>query len=214
VDIPLFLERAAILRSSRATATIDTTSFKWEWSREPPTSRVTITGPDDEATTAFFVRVREFDVPGKMLYVGKYIDLLASTAAGERAEVLKHVRAAHSDLGLVPYRWHALVLGDDAKPRDVWELWTYGYVLHTDQAKRETYEALDELVKGMVRWISHVYAADLYHVVAVVEAMLRDPSLDLGRVQRAFWGTRPEFRHVVGEEHVFMKAVTSLDGGE
>jgi len=214
VDVPLFLERAAILRSSRAIATIESAAIKWAWSREPPSSKVTVTGPDDEATTAFFARVREFDVPGKMVYVGKYIDLLASTATGDRAGVLEHVRAAHGVVGLVPNRWHALVLGDDARPRDVWELWTYGHVLHTDPAKRETYAALDELQQGMVRWISHVYAADVYHVVTVVEAMLLDPALDLERVRVAFWGTRPEFRHMVPPEEAFMKAVTSLDGVE
>jgi hypothetical protein len=148
VDVPLFLERAAVLRSSRATASIDSTAFHWEWSRETSQSKVTIEGPDDEATTAFSVRVRDFDVRGNMSYVAKYIDLMAGTATGARAEVLAHVRDAHAAIGLVPYNWHTIALGDDAKPREVWELWTYGYVLHTDPGKRATYEGLDELVRA------------------------------------------------------------------
>jgi hypothetical protein len=214
VDVPLFLERAAVLRSSRATASIDRAAFRWEWSREPPSEQVTVTGPDDEATTAFFVRLRDFDIPGKMVYVGKYIDLLASSATGNRALVLEHVRAAHDVVGLVPHRWHTFVLGDDAKPRQVWELWTYGFVLHDDPDKREKYASLDPLRQGMVRWISHVYAADVYHVVTVVEAMLRDPELDLGRVRTQFWGTRPEFQHMVPPDEIFMKPVTKLVGDE
>lgn len=214
VDVPLFLERAGTLRSSRATASIESAAIRWEWSRDPPSEQVTVTGPDDEATTAFFVRLRDFDIPGKMVYVGKYIDLLASTATGDRASLLGHVRAAHGAVGLVPNRWHTLVLGDDATPRQVWELWTYGFVLHDDQDKRERYAALDTLRQGMVRWISHVYAADVYHVVTVVDAMLRDPELDLERVQTAFWGTRPEFRDMLPPEEVFMKPVTKLLGDE
>src|SRR5690349_15663676 len=103
-------------------------SFHWEWSRDPQRSEVTVTGPDDEATTAFFARVREFDTPGKMVYVPKYIDHLEATATGPLVEILKHARAAHGDVGRVAHRWERIVLGDAARPRDVWELWTYGYV--------------------------------------------------------------------------------------
>ena len=191
VDVGLFLERAEILRSSRAAATIDETALHLEII-PPDSPRVELHVPDDEATTAFFARIRDFGTPGKMIYVAKYIDVLGETAAGRRATVVEHLRESMRDLGVVSHEWHKLVPGA-ATPRDVWELWTYGYILHTDEAKRARWAGMNSIQQGMAQYVAYAYAAGLFHLVTVVEAMLRDPAIDDRHVHIQILAPRPDF---------------------
>ena len=62
--------------------------------------------------------------------------------------------------------------------RQVWELRTYAHLVHSDRAKRARWAELDDFRQGMAKYIAYSYAGDLYHLVTVVEAMLRDPAMD------------------------------------
>jgi hypothetical protein len=156
-------------------------------------TEVGTTGPDDEATIAFFARVRQFGTRGTDTYVLKFIEMLAAEATGSRAVVVEHLREAHADLGVVSHEWHKHVLGEDATPRKVWELWTYAHILHPDPLKREQWAALSEPLREMAKYVAYAYAGDLYHLVTVVEAMLRDPKVDDRQVNMQYLAPRPDF---------------------
>jgi hypothetical protein len=191
VNVPLFLEEAARLRSSTAASMIDETAFRLYKAGPTTPMEVSVTIPDDEATTAFFARVRDFGTPGKLLYVVNYIDHLAATATGARARVIQHLQESAKDVGVVSHNWHRIVLGASATPRDVWELWAYGFILHTDLDKRARWESLDEVVQGMGKYVAYAYAGSLYHLVTVVETMLRDPDADDRHVTMQVLAPRP-----------------------
>lgn len=191
VDVSLFLGEATRLRSSSAASMIDETAFQLYQAGPTTSIKVTVRIPDDEATTAFFARVRDFGKPGKLLYVRNYIDHLASTASGSRATVIEHLRESERDVGIVSHNWHRAVLGTSATPRDVWELWAYGFILHTDLDKRARWEAMDEVLQGMAKYVAYAYAGSLYHLVTVVEAMLRDPAADDRQVTMQVLAPRP-----------------------
>lgn len=176
--IDLFLERAALLRSSSAVPLIDETRATLRFDDPGNAGRVELEAPDDEATAAYFVRIREFDTPKKAIYVADFFPNLERNGSLRRLAVVQHLRQTHDDLGRRPHDWPRIVLGPDATPRDVWELWTYSHVLHVDAAKRAIWAGLGSLRQGMAKFIAYVYAGDLYHLVTVVEAMLRDPQLD------------------------------------
>ena len=93
-------------------------------------------------------------------------------------EVVAWLREAHADLGKHPHDWHEIVLGPGATPRQVWELWTYSHILHSEEAKRKTWAELDQVLQGMARFVAYAYAIELFHLVTVVEAMLREHGLD------------------------------------
>ena len=190
----LFVERAAVLRSSRAVALIDETRITMTEDSAGLVAQVE--GPDDEATLAYFARVREFDIPGKPLYVPDFFSRLEAHATPRRMELVAWLREVHADLGKHPYDWHEIVLGRGATPRDVWELWAYSHLLHVDRAKREKWAGLGQPVQGMAKFVAFVYAAELYHLVTVVEAMLLDAKLDDRGVRMLVYGTRPEYASI------------------
>jgi hypothetical protein len=192
VDVPLFLDEAERLRSSSAATMIDDTAFQLRM-LESKELEVTVTVPGDEATTAFFARVREFGTPRKLLYVRNYIDQLASTARGGRAAVVEHLYESERDLGVVSHNWHRIVLGENGTPRDVWEFWAYGFVLHTEVDKRTRWNAMDPVLQGMAKYVAYAYAGSLFHLVTVVEAMLRDASLDDRHVDMQILAPRPGY---------------------
>jgi hypothetical protein len=191
IDVALFLAEAARLRTSSAAKLIDQTAFHFYQAGPANPPEVTVNIPDDEATTAFFARVRDFGTPGKLLFVGSYIENLASTASGSRASVIQHLRESLRDLGIVSHQWHRIVLGEAATPRDVWELWAYGFILHTDPDKRARWEAMDEVLQGMAKFVAFAYAGNLYHLVTVVEMLLRDPEADDRHVTMQVLAPRP-----------------------
>jgi hypothetical protein len=194
--VALFLDWAANLRSSRAVASLDLLGITMSFDSQEIASQVD--GPDDEATTTFFIRVREFDTPSKPVYVPDYFSRLEEDASPGRMEVVAWLREAHTDLGKHPYDWHKSVLGPDATPRDVWELWAYSHHLHPDEEKRKIWANLQQFQQGMAKFVAYAYATELFHLVTVVEAMLRDPGLDHRGVEMLIFGTRPEFASVPG----------------
>jgi hypothetical protein len=196
--VGLFLERAAVLRSSTAVTLIDETRITLRLDRAGGSAD--LVAPNDEATLAYFARIRHFDTPRTDLYVPDFFPNLETGATPERADVVAHVRQSHTDLGRQGNDWPKIVLGETATPRAVWELWTYSQVLHTDPAKRATWADLDGMRQGMAKFIAHSYAGDLYHLVTVVEAMLRDPQLDHRGLKMQFLATRPEFVGTPGIE--------------
>jgi hypothetical protein len=192
LDIPLFLAEAERLRSSKAASMLDETAIKIS-STGASDLAVDVTVPDDEVTTAFFAWLRAFGTPGKLVYVRNYIEHLAITATGSRADVVVHLLEAERDVGIVSHEWHKIVLGESATPRDVWEFWAYGFILHTDPDKRERWAAMHEVKQGMAKFVAYAYAGDLYHLVTVVEAMLRDPGIDHRQVLCQYLAPRPDF---------------------
>jgi len=62
----------------------------------------------------------------------------------------------------------------------------------------QTWAELPQFRQGMAKFVAYAYAAELFHLVTVVEAMLRDPSLDHRGVEMLIYGTRPEFASVPG----------------
>jgi hypothetical protein len=176
--IELFLERASVLRSSKAAATIDDTKMTMRFGSTWSDMEVELTAPDAEATIAYFAWIREFDTPGKPIYVPDFIPVLEVGASPRRLEVIKWLRQAHADLGRESYGRPSHVLGVGATPRQVWELWAYSHVVHTDAVKRAIWSSLDSYQQGAARFIAYSYAGDLFHVVTVAEAMLRDSTLD------------------------------------
>ena len=56
--IERFLERASVLRSSRAVATVDDTAMTMRFGSGRPGIEVDVTGPDDEPTLAYPVNFR------------------------------------------------------------------------------------------------------------------------------------------------------------
>jgi hypothetical protein len=176
--IELFLERAAVLRSSRAAASIDETAMTVKFGSGSSKIEVEITAPDDEATLAYFTRIREFDTPGNPFYVPDFFLVLTAGASPRRLQVVDWLRAAHADLGREPYDRSSHVLGPGATPRQVWELWTYSQIIHSNASKRATWASLDTYQQGAAKFVAYGYAADLFHVVTVAEAMLRDRTLD------------------------------------
>ena len=81
--VALFLERAEILRSSTAVPTIDATAFHLTIDSNG-TAVASLTAPDDDATIAYFTRIREFDTPKKAIYVAKFFSLLEDGASPRR----------------------------------------------------------------------------------------------------------------------------------
>jgi hypothetical protein len=191
VDVALFLAEASRLRTSSAAKLIDQTTFHFYQAGPSTPVEVTVKIPDDEATTAFFARVRDFGTPGKLLFAGSYIEFLGTTASGSRAAVIDHLRESLQDLGVVSHNWHQVVLGPTATPRDVWELWAYGFILHTDREKRARWDAMDEVLQGMAKFVAFAYAGNLYHLVTVVELLLRDPNADDRQVTMQVLAPRP-----------------------
>ena len=194
--VALFLERAAALRSSRAAAVIDETRITITGDSNGLVAQVD--GPDDEATLAYFALVREFDTPGKPVYVPDFFPCLEIDATPRRLDLVAWLREVHADLGKHPHDWHEAVLGPGATPRQVWELWAYSHLLHTDAAKRKKWAGLDQVVQGMAKFVTYVYAGELFHLTTVVEAMLRDADLDDRGVRMLIYGTRPEFASIPG----------------
>lgn len=45
----------------------------------------------------------------------------------------------------------------------------------------------------MAQYVAYAYTANLFHLVAVIEAMLRDPSIDDRQVWMQLLAPRPEF---------------------
>jgi hypothetical protein len=206
--VALFLERAELLRTSRAVSWIDATKITIRaGSSQEPTADVV--APDEEATLAYFARIRHFDTQRTDLYVPDFFPNLHAGASARRAQVIAHVREAHADLGRRGNDWPKIVLGDGATPRSVWELWTYSQVLHTDPVKRATWADLQAYEQGMAKFIAYAYAGDLYHLVTVVEAMIRDPELDDRGVRMRVLATRAEYAGVPGVEQ-FRAARVSL----
>jgi hypothetical protein len=197
--VDLFLERAELLRSSRAASTIDETKITIRFDSSSD-GFADVVGPDDEATVAYFARIRHFDTPKADVYIPDFFANLEDAATARRLAVIAHARQAHADLGRFGNNWPKVVLGEKATPRLVWELWTYSQVLHTDASKRTAWARLDQMKQGMARFIAYSYAGDLYHLVTVVEAMLRDPSLDDRGVRMQMLATRPEFAGAAGIE--------------
>jgi hypothetical protein len=181
--IELFLDRAAVLRSSRAAASIDETTMTINFSGDGSDIEIDLDAPDDEETLVYFARVRAFDTRGTDLYVADFFPVLVKGAGPSRRAVVDWITRAHEDLGREGYDRPSHVLGTGATPRQVWELWTYGFLLHTDMAKRAVWSGLDDYQKGAAKFVAYSYAADLFHLVTVVEAMLRDPLLDASGVR-------------------------------
>ena len=113
--VALFVEQAAVLRSSRAVASIDVTRITMTGDSTGLVAQVD--GPDDEATLAYFARVREFDIPGKPLYVPDFFPRLEIDATPRRIDLVAWLREVHVDLGKHPHDWHKAVLGP-GQPRD------------------------------------------------------------------------------------------------
>lgn len=198
--IDLFLERAELLRSSRAVPLIDETRVTIRFDDSEHAGRVDLDAPDDEATAAYFVRIREFDTPRKSIYLADFFPSLERDASHRRRAVVEHLRQAHSDLGRRPHDWPGIVLRPGATPRDVWKLWTYSHVLHVDAAKRAVWARFDNLQQGMAKFIAYAYAGDLYHLVTVIEAMLRDPGLDDRGVKMQVLAIDPRLAGAAGIE--------------
>ncbi len=194
--IALFLERAEILRSSTAMPTIDATALHMGFTSggEPIP---TLTAPDDESTIAYFTRIREFDTPKKPTYVPDFFPLLEVGATPRRRALVDFLRRAHADLGREGYDRPGQILGAGATPRDVWELWTYSHLMHTDADKRAKWAALPSFEQAFAKFAAYWYAGDLYHLVTVVEAMLRDRNLDDRGVRTQLVIVRPEFTGMV-----------------
>ncbi len=194
--IALFLERAEILRSSTAVPTIDATAIHMDFTSggEPVT---TLTAPDDESTIAYFTRIRAFDTPKTPLYVPDYLPLLEAGATPRRCDLVAFLRRAHADLGREGHDRPGQILGAGATPRDVWELWTYSHLVHTDADKRAKWAALPPFQQAFAKFAAYRYAGDLYHLVTVVEAMLRDRDLDDRGVHTQLLTVRPEIRGMV-----------------
>lgn len=194
--VGLFLERAEVLRSSTAVPTIDATAYHltFDSSMRPV---ATLTAPDDEATIAYFTWIREFDTPKKPIYVADFFSLLEDGATSRRRAVVAHLRRAHEDLGRERYDRPSQLLGPGATPRDVWELWMYSHLVHLDPDKRATWAALPPHDQALAKFIAYCYAGDLYNLVTVVEAMLRDSSLDDRGVRLQILTIDPRFAGMV-----------------
>lgn len=185
-----------ILRSSTAVPTIDETAFRLTFdSNGTPVGD--LTAPDDEATISYFTRIREFDTPRKAIYVANFFSLLEAGATPRRRAVVAHLRRAHEDLGRERYDRPSELLGSGATPRDVWELWTYSHLVHLDADKREKWAALEQHEQALAKFTAYWYAGDLYHLVTVIEAMLRDTALDDRGVRMQVLTIDPRFRGMV-----------------
>jgi hypothetical protein len=176
--IELFLERAAVLRSSRAVGIIEKTSMTTTFSSAEADAVVELKAPDDEATLAYFARIREFDTPSKPIYIPDFFPVLAIEATPRRLKVVDWLRQAHADLGRESYDRPRQILGAGATPRHVWELWAYSHLMHVDKAKRAIWSSLGTWQQGAAKFMAYSYAVDLFRVVTVFEAMLRDRTLD------------------------------------
>jgi hypothetical protein len=195
-DVELFVERAQVLRSSTAVPTIDETALHITFTSEGAV-QADLDAPDDEATIAYFTRIREFDTPKKAIYVPDFFPYLEAGATPRRRQVVAHLRRAHSDLGRERYDRPSQILGPGATPRDVWELWTYSHLMHLDPDKRAKWAALKPYQQAYAKFISYWYAGDLYHLVTVVEAMLLDKALDDRGVRMQILTINPRFADMV-----------------
>jgi hypothetical protein len=148
---------------------------------------------DRKATIAYFTRIREFDTPRKAIYVPDFFADLEAGATTRRRQVVAHIRRAHADVGRERYDRPTQILGPGATPRDVWELWMYSYHVHLDKDKRAK-AALEPYQQAYAKFISYRYAGDLYQLVTVVEAMLRDEDLDDRGVRMQILTIDPPFK--------------------
>ena len=194
--VALFLERAEVLRSSTAVPTIEATAFHLTFD-SGGTPAATLIAPDDEATIAYFTRIREFDTPKKAIYVANFFPLLEDGASPRRRAVVAHVRRAHQDLGRERYDRPGQLLGAGSTPRDVWELWMYSHLVHLDSDKRAKWAALEPWEQVLAKFTAYWYAGDLFHLVTVVEAMLLDRTLDDRGVRMQVLTINPEFAGMV-----------------
>lgn len=172
--------------------TIDNTALRLSFDEhgEPVAA---LTAPDDEATIAYLARLRDFDNPRASIYVAKFLEILEDGASVSRRAVEDHLRRAHRDLGREPLDRPDQLLGPGATPRDVWELWTYSHLIHLDENKRAKWAALQPWERELAKFAAYWCAGDLYHLVAVIEAMLRDRNLDGQGVRTQVLTINPTF---------------------
>lgn len=173
--VELFLERAEVLRSSSAVASIDQTAITLRFGGALGDADAELVAPGDEATLVYFARLRHFDTPKTDVYVRDFFPNLDAGATARRKLVVEHLSQAHADLGRRGNEWPKIVMGASATPRAVWEFWTYSQVLHTDPNKRAAWSSLNAMQQEMAKFVAFGYAGDLFHLVTVVEAMLRAP---------------------------------------
>ena len=64
----------------------------------------------------------------------------------------------------------------------------------------------------MAKFVALVYAAELFHLVTVVEAMLRDATLDDRGVRMLVYGVRPEFASTPGIPQFRAARVRLMEG--
>jgi len=58
------------------------------------------------------------------------------------------------------------------RPREAFELWVYGEIIHDDYAKQQRWEKLDPPGKGLVRQMAHDYMEGLLEQAAFIRRVI------------------------------------------